>query len=43
MIIRQSTEELIHNDIPYGVVHRIADDGSVKGIGSFCINWAYEK
>lgn len=80
MIIRQSTEELIHNDIlnkksyvceeqergvgtfyydygvdieptyaeiedgcwcsnnPYGVVHRIAGDGSVKEIGSFCIN-----
>ncbi|MCR4743513.1 MAG: GNAT family N-acetyltransferase [Treponema sp.] len=27
----------------YGVVHRIAGDGSVKGIGSFCINWAFEK
>ncbi|MBQ7618687.1 MAG: N-acetyltransferase [Treponema sp.] len=25
----------------YGVVHRIAGDGSVKGIGAFCINWAY--
>ena len=31
------------NDRPYGVVHRIAGDGSVKGIGSFCINWAYEQ
>ena len=31
------------NDGPYGVVHRIAGDGSVKGIGSFCINWAYEQ
>ncbi len=28
---------------PYGVVHRIASDGSEKGIGSFCINWAYEQ
>ncbi len=27
----------------YGVVHRIAGDGSVKGIGSFCLNWAYEQ
>lgn len=27
----------------YGVVHRIAGDGSQKGIGSFCIGWAYEK
>ena len=28
---------------PYGVIHRIAADGSEKGIGSFCINWAYEQ
>lgn len=28
---------------PYGVVHRIASDGSEKGIGAFCINWAYEQ
>lgn len=28
---------------PYGVVHRLAGDGSEKGIGSFCINWAYEQ
>lgn len=27
----------------YGVVHRIAGDGSVKGIGTFCLNWAYEQ
>ncbi|MDO4620912.1 MAG: GNAT family N-acetyltransferase [Lachnospiraceae bacterium] len=27
----------------YGVVHRIASDGSVRGVGSFCINWAYEQ
>ncbi len=26
---------------PYGVVHRIAGDGSKKGIGSFCLNWAF--
>ena len=31
------------SDTPYGVVHRIAGDGSVKGIGSFCIEWAYEQ
>ena len=24
----------------YGVVHRIASDGSVKGTGSFCLEWA---
>lgn len=26
---------------PYGTVHRIASDGSIKGIGSFCLGWAY--
>ena len=31
------------DDRPYGVIHRIAADGSEKGIGSFCINWAYEQ
>ena len=25
----------------YGVVHRIASDGSVKGVGTFCLLWAY--
>ncbi len=30
-------------DGPYGVVHRIAGDGSEKGIGAFCINWAFEQ
>ena len=28
---------------PYGVVHRIAGDGSEKGIGAFCINWAFRQ
>ena len=27
----------------YGVVHRIAGDGSEKGIGAFCINWALDQ
>ena len=27
----------------YGVVHRIASDGRVRGTGKFCINWAYEQ
>ena len=31
------------NDEPYGVVHRIASDGSLKGVGTFCINWAFEQ
>ena len=31
------------NDKPYGVVHRIASAGKVKGAGSFCLNWAFEQ
>ena len=27
-------------DKPYGVIHRIASDGSVKGVGQLCIDWA---
>ena len=27
----------------YGVVHRIAGNGSVKGIGAFCLEWAFEQ
>lgn len=30
-------------DDRYGVVHRIASDGSEKGIGVFCLNWAFEQ
>lgn len=29
------------NDRDYGVVHRIASAGIVKGAGSFCVNWAF--
>ena len=28
---------------PYGVVHRIASDGSEKGTGAFCLDWAYSR
>ncbi len=28
-------------DDTYGVVHRIAADGSVRGIGTACLNWAF--
>lgn len=28
---------------PYGVIHRLAGDGSVKGIGRFCIEWAFRQ
>lgn len=31
------------DESPYGVVHRIASDGSEKGVGAFCINWAYAR
>ena len=31
------------SDAPYGVIHRIASDGSEKGIGVFCINWVFDK
>ena len=31
------------DDSPYGVVHRIAADGSVKGAGTFCIDWAFRQ
>ena len=31
------------DDSPYGVVHRIASGGTVKGVGRFCISWAVEQ
>lgn len=31
------------SDTAYGVVHRIATDRARKGVGSFCIDWAYKK
>lgn len=34
------TEGKWQDDSPYGVVHRIASDGSVAGTGTFCIEWA---
>ncbi len=37
------TEGAWLDDSPYGVVHRIAADGSQKGTGSFCLDWAYEQ
>ncbi len=44
----EPTYRRIHNGAwidpsPYGVVHRIASDGSVHGVGTFCLNWAYER
>lgn len=31
------------DDGPYGVVHRLAGDGSAKGVGERCLAWAYEQ
>lgn len=28
---------------PYGVVHRVASDGTTKGVGAFCIEWAFKQ
>lgn len=31
------------NDLPYGVVHRITSDGTVKGAATFCLEWAFNQ
>ena len=31
------------DDSPYGVMHRIAADGSVRGVGAACIKWAFDQ
>jgi len=31
------------NDLPYGVIHRIARRKGAKGVGAFCINWCFEQ
>lgn len=31
------------NDAPYGVVHRVASRGTVKGAGTQCILWGFEQ
>lgn len=28
------------DEAPYGVVHRITSDGTIKGTASFCLDWA---
>ena len=30
-------------DEEYGVVHRLASDGSEKGTGRFCLGWAFDR
>lgn len=31
------------DDDPYGVVHRIASEGTTKGAASFCLDWALQQ
>jgi hypothetical protein len=31
------------NDLPYGVVHRLATNGKQKGMGVYCMNWCLEQ
>lgn len=38
---RNITEGRWMKDDPYGVIHRIASDGLHKGVGIYCINWAF--
>lgn len=30
-------------DSPYGVIHRLAGNGAVRGVGEFCIDWAFRQ
>ena len=40
---REITDGDWFGDSTYGVVHRIASDGSERGIGQSCISWAFEQ
>lgn len=31
------------NDEPYGIIHRITTDGSVKGTATFCLKWCFSQ
>ena len=31
------------NDEPYGVIHRLASNGEVKGLADKCIEWCFDK
>lgn len=31
------------DEAPYGVVHRIASDGTIRGTASFCLDWALKQ
>ena len=38
---RQIADGAWLDDGPYGVVHRIASDGAERGVGVYCLSWAY--
>lgn len=40
---RQIHEGSWRSDGAYGVVHRLAGEAGVKGIGKFCLDWAYQQ
>ena len=40
---RQIYDGAWKNDSAYGVVHRLASSGEVKGTGEFCLDWAYRR
>lgn len=40
---REITDGAWKDESPYGVVHRIASDHSRKGIGRFCLEWAFDQ
>lgn len=45
---RDDTYTKIYNgqwldESPYGVVHRITSDGTIRGAASFCLNWALKQ
>lgn len=31
------------DDSPFGVIHRLAGNGTEKGIGAFCLDWVYDQ
>ena len=40
---REITDGKWGDDSPYGVVHRIASDGTRRGVGAFCLKWALDR
>lgn len=40
---RDITDGRWGDESPYGVVHRLAGDGSVKGVGAACLDWAFAR